>query len=812
MTGRAPSVPLPAVELVIFDNDGVLVDSEDLSSTTLSGVLGDLGVPATPEQCRHDFTGGTVTLVRAVIESRTGRALPESFETLYLERLAAAFERELTPCPGVPALLDFLDEAGIPYCVASNGTRARIQASLRATRLLGRFDGRIFSAEQVAHPKPGPDLFRRAAEVLGAAADHCLVIEDSPPGIAAARSAGMFVWAPAGTYPPEALRDADRVSPSIEALGTELRAELSGAGCGEERARDGHPRDGHPVDSAASLIETIRASVIGDDEAVSGPFGVRRVTYADYTASGRSLTFIEDYIREAVLPLYANTHSESSGTGLQTTRFREEARRVIRDAVGGTDEHAVVFCGSGSTAAVNRLVDVLNLRIPADLDDRYRLRDAIPPEERPVVLIGPYEHHSNELPWRESIAELVTVHEDRDGRIDLEQLERELRAHAGRPLVIGSFSAASNVTGIISDARAISILLHRYGALSCWDYAAAAPYVEIRMTGDDGPDGELACKDAVFISAHKFIGGPGTPGILVARRDLFRNRVPSVPGGGTVEYVNQFEHRYLADVERREEGGTPAIVESIRAGLVFQLKQAVGTDAISEREASFIGRAIARWERNPAIEILGNHAAERLSIVSFVIRHGARYLHHNFVVALLNDLFGIQARGGCSCAGPYGHRLLGIDIERSREFERQVARGCEGIKPGWVRVNFNYFISETVFEYILEAVDLVATEGWRLLPLYDFDPGSGLWRHVDGLAEPPLSLHDVRYDGGHMAYRAHRHREPESRLAAYLAEARAILADPPAPSRPPVPLDEGPDFEALRWFHLPQEVTVERTA
>ena len=561
-----------------------------------------------------------------------------------------------------------------------------------------------------------------------------------------------------------------------------------------------------------SLVDLVRASIIGDDEAVAGPFGIRRVTYADYTASARSLTFIEDYIRDAVLPLYANTHSESSGTGLQTTRFREEARRIIRDAVGGTDEHAVVFCGSGSTGAINRLVDVLNLRLPADLDDRYHLRDAIPPEERPVVLIGPYEHHSNELPWRESIAELVTVHEDADGHIDLEQLERELRAHAGRPLVIGSFSAASNVTGIISDTRAISILLHRYGALSCWDYAAAAPYVEIRMGGDDGPDGGLAYKDAVFISAHKFIGGPGTPGILVARRDLFRNRVPSVPGGGTVEYVNQFEHRYLADVERREEGGTPAIVESIRAGLVFQLKQAVGTDAISEREASFIGRAIARWERNPAIEILGNHAAERLSIVSFVIRHGARYLHHNFVVALLNDLFGIQARGGCSCAGPYGHRLLGIDIERSREFERQVARGCEGIKPGWVRVNFNYFISETVFDYILEAVDLVATEGWRLLPLYDFDPGSGLWRHTGGLAEPPLSLHDVRYDGGHMTYRAHRHREPEPRLSAYLAEARAILADPPAPSRAPVPLDEGPDFEALRWFTLPQEVAPGRTA
>jgi hypothetical protein len=192
--------------------------------------------------------------------------------------------------------------------------------------------------------------------------------------------------------------------------------------------------------------------------------------------------------------------------------------------------------------------------------------------------------------------------------------------------------------------------------------------------------------------------------------------------------------------------------------------------------------------------------------VSFVVRRGGRYLHHNFVVALLNDLLGIQARGGCSCAGPYGHRLLGIDIERSRAFERQIALGCEGIKPGWVRVNFNYFISEAVFEYILAAVDLVATEGWRLLHLYDFDPATGLWRHVDGPGEPPLTLHDVHYEGGSMRYRAHRHREPESRLADYLAEARTILADPPATSRRPEPVERGADFEALRWFLLPEEV------
>lgn len=560
-----------------------------------------------------------------------------------------------------------------------------------------------------------------------------------------------------------------------------------------------------PADDPAVLIEAIRAAVIGDDEAVRTPFGLRRVTYADYTASGRSLAFIEDYLRDAVLPLYANTHTESSGTGLQTTRFREDARRIIRDAVGGTDDHVVIFTGSGSTAAVDKLVGVLNLRIPADLDDRYDLRSHIPPEERPVVFIGPYEHHSNELPWRESIADLVTIHEDADGRIDLADLEAQLQRFAARPLKIGSFSAASNVTGIISDTRAVSILLHRHGALSCWDFAAAGPYVDIEMAPDPAT-GDF--KDAIFLSPHKLIGGPGTPGILVARRGLFQNRVPAVVGGGTVAYVNPEEHIYLTDPEHREEAGTPAIIESIRAGLVFQLKSSVGTQAIREREESFITRAIERWSAVPGLEILGNRSAQRLSIVSFTVRHGSRYLHHNLVVALLNDLFGIQARGGCSCAGPYGHRLLGIDIARSHAFEREIGRGCEGIKPGWIRVNFNYFISEAVFQYILAAVELIARDGWRLVPQYRFDAATGLWRHAAGLAEPPLSLHDIRYLDGVMAWPSHRHRAPEAALADHLEEARRLLADPPAPPHPPQRADDlavGDDFETLRWFLLPDE-------
>jgi selenocysteine lyase/cysteine desulfurase len=552
------------------------------------------------------------------------------------------------------------------------------------------------------------------------------------------------------------------------------------------------------------LLNSIRRSVIGDDDVIDGPFGERRVTYADYTASGRSLTFIEDFIRDAVLPLYANTHTETSGTGLQTTRFREEARAQIAACVGATEEHVVLFAGSGSTGAIDKLIGVLGLRIPKDLDTRYGFTDKIPKSERPVVFIGPYEHHSNELPWRESIADVIVIREDANGSVDLEHLAEELELHRDRALKIGSFSAASNVTGIVSDTRAISGLLHRHGALSFWDFAAAAPYVGIQMGSADDPAEEH--KDAIFISPHKMIGGPGTPGVLVARKELFRNQVPTVPGGGTVAYVNPSEHRYLTDIVHREEGGTPAIVESIRAGLVFALKEAVGTATIREKEESFIRRAIESWSADDNIEILGNPEAERLSIVSFVIRHGERHLHHNYVVALLNDVFGIQARGGCSCAGPYGHRLLGIDIERSHEFEREISCGSEGIKPGWVRVNFNYFISEAVFEFIIEAVHLVAQRGWKLLDQYSFEPQVGTWTNIRGRGAPPTSLHDLKYEEGTPSYIPRRRTEPEAKLKDYLREAEGLFSDAaPGEQDPHSPLELSEDFEHLRWFPLPGE-------
>ena len=541
------------------------------------------------------------------------------------------------------------------------------------------------------------------------------------------------------------------------------------------------------------LIRRTRAALVGDGEITTGPYGDRPVVYADHTASGRALTFVEDVIRDRVLPWYANTHSELSATGRRTTALYAQARRLVRDAVGGTGEHVVVFTGSGATGAIDKLMRILGLHVVSALDTRLGLSRR-PAAEVPVVFVGPWEHHSNEIPWRESAADVVRIREAPHGGVDLDHLERELIRYADRRTRIGSFSAGSNVTGALADVDAVSEVLHRHGALACWDYAAAGPHVGIAMSGAAGRPG--AYRDAIFLSPHKFPGGPGTPGVLVARRELFRNAVPSVPGGGTFVYVHQDGREYSADPAAREEGGTPAIVGAIRAGLVLRHARDVGPAVIREREARHVRRAIASWRRDPAIEILGDPDADRLPIVSFLL-HGpdGRLLHHNFVVALLNDLFGIQARGGCSCAGPYGQDLLGTDVVRARDFAARAAAGRLGLRPGWARLDFCYTMTDATAGYLVDAVHLLARDGWRLLADYDFDAASGTWRHRSGPA-PRVDLADMltaardTTGGGHAGTASTLDGAGALRAARrVLAAAPGLLPAPVAGACPPDPLD-----------------------
>ena len=542
----------------------------------------------------------------------------------------------------------------------------------------------------------------------------------------------------------------------------------------------------------SNLIQKIRDSIIGDHAPIETPFGSRPLIYADYTASGRSLCFIEDFIRDEVLPYYANTHSETSFTGAQTTVLREQARELIRQAVNGTPLDKVIFCGSGATAAINKLIEMLNLRLSQDLLDDYGLDGVIPVKHRPVVFVGPYEHHSNELPWRESIADVVVIPLNSTGQLDLVALEDALVKYIDRPLRIGSFSAASNVTGLKTDVPRVTSILKHHGALSFWDYAAAAPYVRIDMN-DHSP------LDAVFMSPHKFIGGPGTPGVLIVKEGVVNNAVPATVGGGTVTYVTPEDHHYVDNAERREEGGTPGVVESIRAGLVFKLQGDVGFEEIARRENAFVSRAIARLSQCENLEILGPLDAPRLSILSLRFKLGDKDLHYGYVVSLLNDLFGIQARGGCSCAGPYGHALLGMDMNYSRAIQSEMAAGNVILRPGWVRLNFNYFIRESEFDYLLGAIELVAQHAWRVLPYYDFDIASGVWRFQNEVRSLPVSLEDLAFD------------QLESKTKALplpwdlgdlLVQAERVMTTL-KPKQAETTFHLSGEAERLRWFALP---------
>ena len=547
----------------------------------------------------------------------------------------------------------------------------------------------------------------------------------------------------------------------------------------------------------------LRDAECGRGTRIPTPFGPRLLHPADGTATGHHLDFVERWV-DALRPLYANTHTAVSTTGRVMNGLREQARAAISRSVNAGPEDVVLFTGSGATAAVNKLVGLLGLRIPEPLEREFRLSAHVPPERRPVVLVGPYEHHSNVLPWVESIADVQEVALDSRGNVDLDDLRRRARAARGRPLVAGAFSAASNVDGLLTDVAAAARVLHEEGALAFVDYAAGGPYLPIDMH----PADPLARLDAVFVSTHKFPGGPEGSGVLVAQRDLFRTRTPERPGGGTVDYVSGCRHDqvdYVHRLSEREEGGTPDILGDLRAGIAFALKDHAGAAAIRDHDVALARAAVERLARHPRIRIYGPLDAPRLPILSFNVEG----LHHDLVSALLDHLFGIQNRAGCSCAGPYGHRLLGIEGERSERYRRLIAGGVLGAKPGWVRVSLPWYAAPEDVEFTLRAVELVASRGEAFVPLYRLDWRDGVWRHREAeVADPaPTRLTAESVLAGPWPAQAPAPPSPaerEAERAGYLAEAGRIAdgleerwkREPPAWNRP----TGRKDVDDLVWF------------
>ena len=494
-------------------------------------------------------------------------------------------------------------------------------------------------------------------------------------------------------------------------------------------------------------LKELRENIVGLNTIFETPYGERIMTYADFTASGRSLKFIEKYMLQ-IQKIYANCHTEDDCTGKTMTRLLHKSEEIIKKELNATKNCMIIATGNGSTGAIAKFSEILGIYMPPetkvkleqlvddflDIEENFQYRDAFDQlndkwlKSRPIIFIGPYEHHSNILIWRESIADVVEIKLSGDGYLDIDDLKYNLhREEFINRIKIGSFSAASNVTGIKTEVYEISRILHENGALACFDFAASGPYVEINMNLN-----EVSYFDAVFISPHKFIGGPGTTGLLVMNEKHYNNTLPpTVAAGGTVDYVNRFSQDYNEVPEEREKAGTPGILQMIKAALVFELKGRVGVDRIEEIEEIYTRQFFERFINNKNIEILGPlDAQKRISIISFMIKNKGKYLHPRFVTKLLNDLFGIQSRAGCACAGPYGHRLLSIDDETAKIMRSFLKEGMRSLKLGWTRVNFHYVMSQEEVTFILDAIEFISAYGYLFLNEYEVNLKSGEWRHI----------------------------------------------------------------------------------
>ena len=512
------------------------------------------------------------------------------------------------------------------------------------------------------------------------------------------------------------------------------------------------------AENQIAKLDWLRKSIIGRNMPFETPFGTRPLVYADYTASGRAVDFIEDYL-QYILQFYANTHTEDVFTGKTMSRFLHEAEAHIKDLVNAGEHGKLIFTGTGATGGITRLQQILGVYwSPATREKVHDFLDScldhqkenntqchdrllkFIEQHKPIVFVGPYEHHSNEIMWRQTLCEVVEIPLNENEVLDLKALEKEVSdPKYNNRQKIGSFSAASNVTGIKTPVYDVARILHENDALACFDFAACAPYIEINMNRD-----KKSYFDAIFFSPHKFLGGPGSSGILIINERIYRNDLPpTIAAGGTVKFVSLDKECYTNDIETREKPGTPGIMQAIKSSMVLQLKNKIGVDTIEEIEEFYVSEFFKAFQDDERMIIYGpNNLKKKLGIIAFNIKHKDRILHPKFVTKLLNDLFGIQTRAGCSCAGPYGHRLLHFDDITSKMYRCFTGIiNLEGMKPGWIRLNVHYSLSYEEFSYIIEAIKLIYEYGHLFLSLYKFDMTSGEWSHINAKdCENPLDL------------------------------------------------------------------------
>lgn len=443
-------------------------------------------------------------------------------------------------------------------------------------------------------------------------------------------------------------------------------------------------------------FSSFRHNIIGYQQPFESPFGRKNILYADWTASGRAYHPIEDQLLTRILPFFGNTHTETTVTGRRMSDTYDQAKRTVKRHVNANENDVLLFCGSGMTAAVNKLQRIMGLRLPERFMD-YVTRLQLDESARPLVLVTHMEHHSNHISWLETIATVEIIRSDEDGNIDLLHLRELLKQFGHRKNKIAAVTACSNVTGIQTPVHEIATIMHENNGLCFVDFACSAPYVNIDMHPGQKPE----ALDAIYFSFHKFLGGPGTPGVLIFNSKLYNNRIPDQPGGGTMLYSNPWKvHEYITDIEQREDGGTPPILQGIKAAMCIRLKEEMGVQKILEREEQILQRLFDRLEKITGLEILGK-TRKRLGVISFTVENK----HYDLVVKTLNDKFGIQTRGGCSCAGTYGHFLLNIEKTRSYNILAALKAGETESKPGWVRLSIHPTMTDAEIDYIADAVE-----------------------------------------------------------------------------------------------------------